>query len=731
VDESVYTDDYLVGTKALHAGSLAEAIAAFERVPVESPCWVMAQGNVGLALLRMSSYSKAEAQFRKVLAEIDRRGCPYPPASVQFMRNLAEAIVQQGRRAESIQEFGRACDLANVLANEHPSLEGKIQCEKAHALNSLGMAWLYLGLPGEAVEVLNQARDIYRRFAGDDRTGHAEVLTNLAVALAATEQTTPAGFALQEAIDILMETQDYDQLFRTVVVSAKVGSNLVRRDKMLELFKAGAEEALATGRPGTAYTRYCMGISFAVEKSETVDAARTMIRCARELEDRLDPLHPHVPKLRLLEAQVLRLAKESLEGITEVLIEGAHHWYKRIALPLVPADFLSETTDLHMHFRILAACLLDVGRVEDGLVAFDAGRGLGYAVEVDPDLFSRVVTQNPFSSDGRKVDLALLRQAQRTIGPDEVGVVLAVIPPRLIAFIIGGDRVGYVARVVASDQADLDALDREIRILPSRLAEGVGLRAIPQVLLKFSQEVAKEIGTRSVTRFIPYDSLHLVPWRAVLHQCGLFWHQLGFPIGFNFMLRQGDPCKRRLDEYEVIALGHGTAGAVDLEEEAKQFARAFGSHGRTILGCTADDVSKACQTNAVVLVSCHGKTVKTDDLRLVLELSGGSSLAEGVFPVRVSAPLIILSACESGVYFMAWGDYPFGAAPLLIRRGAGCVIGARFPVSASFAADFFERFARSLNKGMPINTAFASTLGAVEGNGRDLWRDLACLELLS
>src|SRR5262249_37156699 len=94
---------------------------------------------------------------------------------------------------------------------------------------------------------------------------------------------------------------------------------------------------------------------------------------------------------------------------------------------------------------------------------------------------------------------------------------------------------------------------------------------------------------RAVTSVIPYDSLHMVPWRAVLRECGLPWRRLAFPVGFNFLLRRGDhPPEGHAGE--VIALGHGTAGGVDLREEAEQFALAFGGRGRVLPGCSAEDV---------------------------------------------------------------------------------------------------------------------------------------------
>jgi tetratricopeptide (TPR) repeat protein len=732
VDVSVYTNDYLEGTRALYAGRLAEAIAAFQHVTQKSPCWVMAQGNIGLALLRMNRHQEAEAHLRRVITDIDLRGCPYPPAQVQFRRNLAEAILEQGRRAESIREFAATCQTADTLMAKHPAFAAETEREKAHSLNSCSVAWLFLGQPLQAVAALNQARAIFKTNPEEERTGHAEVLTNLAVALAATDQNTQAGFALEEAIEVAQETGNYDQLFRSFVVAAKVGSNLIRPDRMLELIQEGAEEALATGRPGTAYVRYCMGVSYVLQTGGDADASRRMIRSARELENRINTLDPNIPKLRYHEALVLRLSGAPLIRITEVLIQGAHLWYKRVAVPLIPADFHAQATDLHSHFRILAACLLDVGRIEEALAAFDAGRGLSYAVDVDPLFFSRVVNQNPFFQDGGGVDLALLRQAQRTVGPDEVAVVLAAIPPRMIAFLIGRERVGYVAQETGSPGVEMEELDGKIKMLPHRLSQGVGLRAIPEVLLTFCRMVAREVGDRTISRFIPYDVLHLVPWRTLLHHCGLPWSQLEFSVGFNFLAEKCEEAGGPAAMSNAIALGHGWAGQIDLQEEAKRFAYPFANKARTVPHCTAEDIRQALEEEAIVLLSCHGKAVHlAQGLRLILELSDGSQFAEDVFPSRVAAPLVVLSACDSGVYYMAWGDYPVGAAPLLIQRGAGAVVCARFPVSARFAATFFPRLGNHLAGGMTIAAAFIRTLEGLESKGADYWQDLACLELLS
>lgn len=97
----------------------------------------------------------------------------------------------------------------------------------------------------------------------------------------------------------------------------------------------------------------------------------------------------------------------------------------------------------------------------------------------------------------------------------------------------------------------------------------------------------------------------------------------------------------------------------------------------------------------------------------------------------IESPLVILSACNSGFYEMAWGDFSVGAAPDLLRAGANLCIGARFPVGAKFAERFCALFAVRIASGKQIQQSFSDTLLELEASGEwDLWKDLGCFELL-
>ena len=91
------------------------------------------------------------------------------------------------------------------------------------------------------------------------------------------------------------------------------------------------------------------------------------------------------------------------------------------------------------------------------------------------------------------------------------------------------------------------------------------------------------------------------------------------------------------------------------------------------------------------------------------------------------APLVILSACESGVYQMGGGDFPIGGAPELLRSGVQHCIGSRFKLDARFAAGFFPALARELANGSTVGAAMADVSSRQLSGGADLWRHLGCV----
>jgi hypothetical protein len=135
----------------------------------------------------------------------------------------------------------------------------------------------------------------------------------------------------------------------------------------------------------------------------------------------------------------------------------------------------------------------------------------------------------------------------------------------------------------------------------------------------------------------------------------------------------------------------------------------------------------------VVLLSCHGSAGPPNaPEHLFLHLKDGVFALDELIPEDgARAPVVLLSACKSGVYELGWGDYPVGGAPALLRAGVRYCAGARFEVGARFAAKYFRAIASHLAAGRLLPDALAEASVELEEEGADLWTDLACIELVA
>ncbi len=95
----------------------------------------------------------------------------------------------------------------------------------------------------------------------------------------------------------------------------------------------------------------------------------------------------------------------------------------------------------------------------------------------------------------------------------------------------------------------------------------------------------------------------------------------------------------------------------------------------------------------------------------------------------VAAPVVIMSACWSGMYEIGPGEMPAGLGPELLARGAGAVIVMRNEVGAAFASALSSAVGAKMAVGLNAEVALAEALGDVEGRF-DRWRDLASVEIL-
>lgn len=722
------TENYFRGMQALGENDLEKALQILQSEPEKSPCHGLALGNSSLILNQLGRFADAEKRLKEANTNFKKNGCPHPPSWVQFTRNFGESISGQGRRVEAIDIFTDAERLAADLVKRFPAFKAAIELELAHSLNSCGGTLIHLQRFKAAADCLRRARDIYRLYDTPDKVGHAEVLTNYAVALTQINQKNDASIALSEAVQIASAGGDKGQLRRVQIATIQLDPSLLEGDPYQILGEA-SDEAISEGRLSTGYVRLCILASVALDRND-FQVAIDAVNKAKSLESQLDPSDPSPAQIRLQLAQALDKSGDSSSNVLQPLFEGARLWFTRLSMKQVSGDFHTATRFMHDHFRYLARKLLDEGRNSEALVAFEFGRGVGYATEIDPSALGAILALNPFKQNLLAVNCEYLVAAQATLENDEVVLVTAILPPEIVAFIVHGSGVEVVSAPLPEADEDCQALFRDIRLIPSRLKERVGIRAFPELIQDIAKRMAAAIDKRSVLAILPNSFLHQVPWRALLRSCGIPWKKLSCTTGFG-MLARTPKCSFVIRK--CCALGYGSVGEIDLNKEAQDFATAFGDGGQFVKDCEARDILTALGRHQAVLLSCHGDlggNAEGAGVTVIFQVSGGGRSVEEILPERIASDLVILSACNSGVYEVVWSDYPIGAAPEILRRGGRYCIATRFPVNARYSAKLMKCLSQGLSSAQNVVTAFAEALEEMEGTGADFWKDIACFELL-
>jgi tetratricopeptide (TPR) repeat protein len=714
------SDNYLRGMLAIEEGDLQRARKILSEEPIDSRCYGMASANLAQTEIRLEKYAEAETSARAALRIfLSPLGCPHPPTFVQAYRNLGESLSQRDHLNEAVEQFQLGCAKADELKQKEPDFAEDCELEKGHLLNSLAGAVLRLGDLQAGIEYTDAARQIYRKYP-QNMVGLPETLTTLGLLYNEAGRKTEAELALNEAE--ALSTDNPEQLWR--VKTAKARMNLLTEADKEQFFSA-ANQSIERELYDNAYLQYCIA-AYLANEIEDFEWGRKAIDLAVLLESKLDVFSFNLPKLSFYKATFREKAGADSDEVISILIDGAKKWCERLPGTLQPADYQEAIARMHDHFRKLGSKLLAAGRTDEAFVAFEMGRARAFASQALGTYEHPFLKENPFG-DG-KVDCSLLARIKAGLKQNEVLVSLAVFALTITAFVVGKDLVETTSFEVSAVPKDLNDFASAIRTLPEALHAKKGKQAIPRQILELAAQMAKIIAGRNVVVISPHNLLHQIPWRTLLHDAGLPWQNLACTTQFSPFLNPDHPSPDTTLNVGAIALGFGTAGILSLEDEAKEFANVFASNGSYRVGSRAE-VQKAFLSDKIVLLSCHGKAVAKGTTLLYLE--DGSFSPDELFGEHVNCALLILSACESGVYGMAEGDYPVGAAPQFLLAGAPFCVCTRFSIGVGFARKLFPSLAAHLAAGQSVANALALALEEMEKNGADLWKDIACVELVS
>lgn len=228
----------------------------------------------------------------------------------------------------------------------------------------------------------------------------------------------------------------------------------------------------------------------------------------------------------------------------------------------------------------------------------------------------------------------------------------------------------------------------------------------------------------------PHDTLHLAPFAALTDKDGL-----SFVEKYSLLLSPSQDALQRLRSYQPYgeALGKVRAlivgnpemkAAIEVngqtyrgfttlegaEREAAFIQELFPTQQTTYLkntGATAEAIQEAARESGLIHLATHGVADEAEPMSSFLLVAGGKGYltARELRNWRLSADLVVLSACETALGRLASTEGVIGLARALFIAGARAVVVSLWPVHDDATASLMEYFYRALLAGEPIPNA--------------------------
>lgn len=646
------------------------------------------QGDYARGLLQCADgLELAEANLKRVMADKSKK-------SRREIRGLIYTLSVCGLLHMSTRDFEQArrtLERAASLARRHDIPE-----EEATQYNNLGRVYLEFGRLERAQEAFERAKAIDERLS--DRFALGYDYRNIGSASFLQGQLPAARQALEKALEFSRSVNDSNNVLRATFALAELARE-ERRD----------------------------------------DEARALYESARELAERLS--------VRELAWQIHR-ALGLIEARAGRSAEAEAELRRAIALVRSLTGRSSGSSDTGPHryqpFDDLILLLLDAGRIDEAFALSELARTLAETEALD----DRRVPASP----GEAGALSGLREARTATGAEAARSTLALSKPRLAALFEPSapralaQRVPADARVVsyrlteqelvvfvlgpgganvARTRVEAKALRRLVAELMAGLrdrAEVQGpLAALSAALLG---PVAPLLEGAERLVFVPHGPLRYVPFAALPSPRS---DTKGRPLVEDFVVVGALDANHAVSwlarsapwsaPASISAVGAGSVpsrerlGPLLFADKEVELIREEFPHARVLREERADRAglrSALTESEAVVHFAGHGRLDDRDPLAGRLLTADGPVSVHEVLGLSIRSPLVVLSACETGLAARAdmvgnlgGAEDWLSVAQAFQLAGAELVLASTFRVNDLAAALVMKRFYRALKTQEP------------------------------
>ncbi|MFF3377785.1 CHAT domain-containing protein [Streptomyces sp. NPDC002680] len=357
-----------------------------------------------------------------------------------------------------------------------------------------------------------------------------------------------------------------------------------------------------------------------------------------------------------------------------------------------------------------------------GLAAHDTGiDGSGYLSNRIGVLFALDLLWTKIASYGAEAQehVAIRRAEQLSwpqitdtvtrLGPRAAVVSLLVLKTRTVVFTVrAGAEQPTAVEVEISQHAWSEAMRRFGRELPrSRGSDDVPetWRAALQPIL---DAIRKSVAGCDRVVVVPHAAAHALPWTLLAQD----WTgpEGGPPVvAATPALAVLDRLHRRprAQGSSAMVVGNPTCDLPHAEAEAHTVARLFGV--RPLIGLAATRTAVAATVSSVRMLHLagHARFHPGSPLDSHVLLADGPWHARDALAARLSADLVVLSGCETGISQALSGEESAGIAQAFLHAGARCLIVSLWRVDDASTAVFMRCFHEHRGAGWDVAQALA------------------------
>ena len=337
-------------------------------------------------------------------------------------------------------------------------------------------------------------------------------------------------------------------------------------------------------------------------------------------------------------------------------------------------------------------------------------------------LFSRMETEAPGSADTQRMRAASLEALQAVLEPGETVVEYFATTNYISAFIVSRDGVQIARRIVR--KIDVENLLATLRFQIEKFNYGADYvesyfgqlrRAANEILhqlyaMIFAPVEAAIEGDQLI--IIPHGALHYVPFHA-LHD-GTDYLLERFEISYAPSATVLKLCRARSlpaamesqpgggsKDDRLVALGVSESGTPNIENEIAEVAALFpNSVTLTNERATRANLFEAAPDAKFLHLASHGYFRRDNPMFSFLKLADSNLHFYNLLDLKLTAEMVTLSACHTGVNKVFPGDELQGLVRGFLYAGAPSVVASLWAVSDRSTADFMRELYSNIRAGL-------------------------------